>query len=120
MLVVTSGAAANLFDGRKIDLGKDVGADNKSIPAFVLGTGTAAATTYLNSRFFEFSGIQSERARAVVLLHEAVHHFGKMDDVDFDKGSKKPDQARGSLAISSAIIDACYPILKVLFSGLYL
>jgi YD repeat-containing protein len=117
---VTSGAAANLFDGRKIDLGGDIGADNASIPAFVTGTGSAAATTYLNSQFFNFSGIQSERARAIVLLHEAVHHFGKMDDVDFDKGSKKPDQMRGSLAISSAIIDACFPILKVLFSGLYL
>jgi YD repeat-containing protein len=115
---VASGAGQNIYDGRKISIG-NYGTDSPTVPAFVTGTGTANANTYLNSKFFDFTGLGSETARAVVLLHEAVHHFGGLRDVNFDP-SKKPNQSKGSHNITNAIIDNCYPALRILFKDLNL
>jgi hypothetical protein len=115
---ITSGTGQNIFDGRKVSAGS-YGINNTSVPGFVLGTGTSKATTYLNSGFFNFIGFGGAQAKAIVLLHEAVHHFGGLRDTDFDPG-KKPNQGTGSRNITNAIIDNCYPALKETFKGLHL
>jgi hypothetical protein len=115
---ITSGAGQNIFDGSKVSAG-NFGTDNPTVPAFVLGLGTANATTYLNSKFFNFTAFGGDQAKAIVLLHEAVHHFGGLRDVDFDP-RQKPDQITGSRNITNAIIDNCYPALRETFRGLQL
>lgn len=78
-----SGAGQRIFDGRKTSAGK-FGTDNPTVPAFVLGVGTLNAATYLNSKFFNFTAFGGAQAKAIVLLHEAVHQFGGLRDEDFD------------------------------------
>jgi hypothetical protein len=115
---IASGAGQNISDGRKVSAGS-YGTDSPTVPAFVLGVGTSNATTYINSKFFNFTGFGAAQARALVLLHEAVHQFGGLRDVDFDPRANK-EQDIGSRNITNALIDNCAPALRQTLRGLHL
>lgn len=109
----------HIFDGRNKEirtLGStgfiSLGKDPRSVPAFVVGRGTQNARTGLNSQFFNITTLPS-MARAIILLHEAVHHFGNKADTDFGRTSSE-----GSQKITKAIVENCFPVAKDLIKEL--
>lgn len=105
-----------VFDGSNVPMtymdGKNqkTGTDLENIQAFVQG-----GKTYVNSSFFatdnpKYKGFGST-VQAFILIHEAVHQFGGMRDVDFDSNG---NQASGSKQITAALVDYCFPALRAL------
>ncbi len=104
----TAGAGANIFDGQKTS---HPYAKNPAIGAWVTGTGSKNPKTYVGKPFFKASGgTDFDQERAVIIIHEAIHHFGGLHDVDFDKKNK--NQITGSNNITNRIIEKCAPLLK--------
>jgi len=132
-----NGELANISDGSNIDV-PGYGVDSAQLPAFVLGSGTSNAKTYLNSAFFSLGGnkLGSLEAQAIVLIHEAVHQFYRGGEYmlmnrdeyynsDYDWGKESnPNKAtqeereKGSKALTDLIIDKCYRNVRVLVKDL--
>jgi hypothetical protein len=127
-----NGNLVNIADGSNRSAGK-FGKDNPAIPAFVENAGTANAQTYINSAFFSIGGNQlgNEQAKAIVLIHEAVHQFLKANEFEFyhkdiyynekwdgNQNYSKDQQEAGSKKLTELIVNKCYPVLKVLIESL--
>ena len=113
-----------ILDGRDVEINIKVGThkktgtpkyekstDDSRFPAFVKN-----GKTYVNSKFFDFSQFASI-AQALVLIHEAVHQFGKKKDADF-QSSTGSDQTVGSRNLNKILIDECYPAAGVVVKEL--
>ena len=129
-----NGQLTNISDGRKVSAG-NFGTDNPNIPAFVQNAGNSNAHTYVNSAFFNLGGnkLGNAQAKAITLIHEAVHQFvkglttaGTLSNKDIyynskyngEKTYKNDQQIKGSQTLTGIIIDKCYPALRALVDSL--
>lgn len=126
-----NGNLAHISDGSTKSAGV-FGTNNSNVPAFVEDAGTPQAHTYINSAFFDLGGNQlgNDKAKAVALIHEAVHQFIKEKNLtlyhkdiyyneNYSGGTyTKEEQEKGSKALTKLIVQKCYPVLKLLIDQL--